>query len=105
MGVRLFGNRALVWCLAGIDYEMSELGSDDLVLGSGPCPLTPSVASHISLHSSVEAALISCSLVPRVTQIPYSAAVDLVAGLGVSQVVSEHLSSFLGLNFWILDKL
>ncbi|KAI5675578.1 hypothetical protein M9H77_06528 [Catharanthus roseus] len=29
------------------------------------------------------------NLVPRGTQIPYSAAVDLVAGLGVSQVVSE----------------
>ncbi|KAI5655077.1 hypothetical protein M9H77_32264 [Catharanthus roseus] len=26
-------NRALVWCLAGIDYEMPELGSDGLVLG------------------------------------------------------------------------
>ncbi|KAI5673498.1 hypothetical protein M9H77_13862 [Catharanthus roseus] len=30
MGVRLFCNRALVWCLAGIDYEMPELGSDGL---------------------------------------------------------------------------
>ncbi|KAI5667818.1 hypothetical protein M9H77_17671 [Catharanthus roseus] len=26
-------NRALVWCLAGIDYEMLKLGSDGLVLG------------------------------------------------------------------------
>ncbi|KAI5657277.1 hypothetical protein M9H77_26070 [Catharanthus roseus] len=28
---RLLWNRALVWCLAGIDYEMPELGSNDLV--------------------------------------------------------------------------
>ncbi|KAI5682989.1 hypothetical protein M9H77_04217 [Catharanthus roseus] len=33
------------------------------------------------------------SLVPRGTQIPYSAAVDLVAGLGVSQMVSKHLGT------------
>ncbi|KAI5661865.1 hypothetical protein M9H77_21188 [Catharanthus roseus] len=26
-------NRALIWCLAGIDYEMLKLGSDGLVLG------------------------------------------------------------------------
>ncbi|KAI5680954.1 hypothetical protein M9H77_02181 [Catharanthus roseus] len=30
---------------------------------------------------------------PRGTQMPYSAAVDLVAGLGTSQVVSEHLGT------------
>ncbi|KAI5683410.1 hypothetical protein M9H77_04638 [Catharanthus roseus] len=42
---------------------------------------------------------------PRGTQIPYLVAVDLVAGLGVSQVVSECLGLFLGLNCWILDKL
>ncbi|KAI5683859.1 hypothetical protein M9H77_05087 [Catharanthus roseus] len=33
MGVRLFCNQALVWCLAGIDYEMPKLGCDGLVLG------------------------------------------------------------------------
>ncbi|KAI5653594.1 hypothetical protein M9H77_30781 [Catharanthus roseus] len=33
------------------------------------------------------------SLVPRGTQIPYSTAVDLVAGLGVSHVVSERLGT------------
>ncbi|KAI5661639.1 hypothetical protein M9H77_20962 [Catharanthus roseus] len=26
-------NRALIWCLASIEYEMPELGSDGLVLG------------------------------------------------------------------------
>ncbi|KAI5672711.1 hypothetical protein M9H77_13075 [Catharanthus roseus] len=36
MGERLLWNRALIWCLAGIDYEMPELGSDDCVLGSRP---------------------------------------------------------------------
>ncbi|KAI5667763.1 hypothetical protein M9H77_17616 [Catharanthus roseus] len=63
---RLFGNRSLIWCLASIDYEMPDLGSDDLVLGSGRCPWSQTVAF----------------LVSRGTQIPYSAAVDLVAGLG-----------------------
>ncbi|KAI5653298.1 hypothetical protein M9H77_30485 [Catharanthus roseus] len=33
MGVRLFCNRAFVWCLAGINCEMPELRSDGLVLG------------------------------------------------------------------------
>ncbi|KAI5682776.1 hypothetical protein M9H77_04004 [Catharanthus roseus] len=42
-----------------------------------------------------------CSLVPRGTLIPYSVAVSLVEGLGVSQLVSEHLGS----NCWILDEL
>ncbi|KAI5666669.1 hypothetical protein M9H77_16522 [Catharanthus roseus] len=41
MGVRLFHNRALVWCLAGFDYEMPELSSNDLVMGSGLCPWSP----------------------------------------------------------------
>ncbi|KAI5649287.1 hypothetical protein M9H77_35292 [Catharanthus roseus] len=31
--VHFFCNQAFVWCLAGIDYEMPELGSDGLVLG------------------------------------------------------------------------
>ncbi|KAI5663727.1 hypothetical protein M9H77_23050 [Catharanthus roseus] len=111
MGVRLLSNRALVWCLAGIDYEMPKLDFNDLVLGFGPCPLSPIVALHISLHSGVEAVLMCldsrrlpscarnlyvsssiasglgscfrvCSLVPRGTHIPYSAAVDLVASCG-----------------------
>ncbi|KAI5653828.1 hypothetical protein M9H77_31015 [Catharanthus roseus] len=69
------------------------------------------VAFHVSLHSGVEAAVMcldslelpnllprgwalvfgTYSLVPRGTQISYSATVDLVAGLRISQVVSEHL--------------
>ncbi|KAI5682847.1 hypothetical protein M9H77_04075 [Catharanthus roseus] len=108
---------------------MPELGSDDLVLGSGLCPWSPTVALHVLFNLSVEAALMcldaltlsSCArnlhissgwlgaqqaievlgqefldqisperqmvvfycgtynLVPRGTQIPYSAAIDLVA--------------------------
>ncbi|KAI5668216.1 hypothetical protein M9H77_18069 [Catharanthus roseus] len=51
------GRLALVWCLAGIDYEMSELDSDDLVLGSKLCLWSSIVALHISLHSGIEVAL------------------------------------------------
>ncbi|KAI5664537.1 hypothetical protein M9H77_23860 [Catharanthus roseus] len=102
MGVWLFCNRALVWCLSSIDYEMLELGSDDLVRGFGLCPWSPSVALLVLLNLGVEVALMyldslrlpnyaqnphinSRRLVARGTQIPYSATVDLVAGFGVSQ--------------------
>ncbi|KAI5658186.1 hypothetical protein M9H77_26979 [Catharanthus roseus] len=90
-------------CLAGIDYEILELGSDDLILGFGLCLWRPTIALHVHLNSGVEAALIcldscrlpSCARTPhltqdgqrrvlRGTQIPYLAAVDLVVGLGVS---------------------
>ncbi|KAI5653571.1 hypothetical protein M9H77_30758 [Catharanthus roseus] len=57
---------------------------------------------------SPEGVLFYCgayNLVQRGTQMSYSAAVDLVAGLGASQVVSELLGSILGLKRWILDKL
>ncbi|KAI5667539.1 hypothetical protein M9H77_17392 [Catharanthus roseus] len=118
IGVRLFGNRTIVWCLASIDYEMQELDSDDLVLGSGLCPWSLTVALYVSLNLGqtkarlelvVKFCFLLCreilliigpelgsrfgthSLVPRGTQIPYSATVDLVTGLGVSQVVSGHL--------------
>ncbi|KAI5682248.1 hypothetical protein M9H77_03476 [Catharanthus roseus] len=57
MGVRLFCNRALVWCLAGIDYEMLELCFDDLVKGFGLCPWSPTIALHVLLNLGVEAAL------------------------------------------------
>ncbi|KAI5662616.1 hypothetical protein M9H77_21939 [Catharanthus roseus] len=56
---RLFGNRALVWCLAGIDYDMPKFDSDDLFVGSRPCPSSPTVAPCVSLHSDVEAADVS----------------------------------------------
>ncbi|KAI5670570.1 hypothetical protein M9H77_10934 [Catharanthus roseus] len=105
MRVRLFGNRAIVWCLAGIDYKMSKLDFDDPISGFEPCPWSPTVALHVSLNSGVEAALMTYSLVSRDTQIRYSPAVDLVAGLGVSHVVSEHLGLLLGVNCWGLDKL
>ncbi|KAI5658175.1 hypothetical protein M9H77_26968 [Catharanthus roseus] len=55
--MRLFGNRALVLYLASFEYEMPELGSDDLVLGSGLCPWSPTVVLHVSLNSGVDDAL------------------------------------------------
>ncbi|KAI5648764.1 hypothetical protein M9H77_34769 [Catharanthus roseus] len=57
LGERLFGKQALVWCLPGIDYEMPKFDSDDLVVGSGPCPSNPTVALFFSLHSGIEATL------------------------------------------------
>ncbi|KAI5671318.1 hypothetical protein M9H77_11682 [Catharanthus roseus] len=110
MGVRLFGNRVLVWRLAGIDYEMPKLDSDDLVMGSGLYPWSPTVALHVRLNLDFPAALETLmtirdtinrsssrrgvlvrvspeghtySLVPRDMQIPYSATVDLVSELGM----------------------
>ncbi|KAI5661821.1 hypothetical protein M9H77_21144 [Catharanthus roseus] len=126
----------------GTRHRDAGLVSDDLVLGSEPCPLSPIVALHVFLHSGVEAALMClyslrlpscarnpysgsstsivkikvflrilhkmvsvasglgsrffCSLVPRGTQIPYSAAIDLVAGLGVSQVEGTLVSESSG---------
>ncbi|KAI5652523.1 hypothetical protein M9H77_29710 [Catharanthus roseus] len=50
-------HRALVWYLAGIDYEMSELGSDDFVVGSRLYPWSPIVTLHVILNSGVETAL------------------------------------------------
>ncbi|KAI5672311.1 hypothetical protein M9H77_12675 [Catharanthus roseus] len=44
-------------CLAGIDYEMPKLVFDDLVMGSGLCLWSPTVALHVLLNSSVETAL------------------------------------------------
>ncbi|KAI5669061.1 hypothetical protein M9H77_18914 [Catharanthus roseus] len=102
MGELLLWNRTLVWCLAGIDYEMPELGSGDLILGSGPCPWSLIVALHVSLNSGIEAALMcldslrlpKCARNPHIgssisfvkiikENMPYSAVVNLVAGLGV----------------------
>ncbi|KAI5658961.1 hypothetical protein M9H77_27754 [Catharanthus roseus] len=112
MGVQLFCNRALVWCLAGIDYEILELGSDDLIKGSELFPWSPTVTLHVLLNLGVEATLMcldslrlpiyarnphlgssisinSGHLVPRGTQMPNSITVDLVVGLGIS-----HQNSF-----------
>ncbi|KAI5666770.1 hypothetical protein M9H77_16623 [Catharanthus roseus] len=60
--LRLFGNRALVWCLTGIDYEMSKFDFDDLIMGSGPCPWSPTVALCVCLHSGVEVVLMCLDL-------------------------------------------
>ncbi|KAI5678071.1 hypothetical protein M9H77_09021 [Catharanthus roseus] len=99
---------------------MPELSSDGLILGIW----TLSVEPHCCITCSfkiwgVEVALIfgsnlprrayilcyERSSMPRGTQMPYLAAVDLVVELGASQVISEHLCSILGLKRWILDKL
>ncbi|KAI5681608.1 hypothetical protein M9H77_02836 [Catharanthus roseus] len=55
-------NRALVRYLAGIDYEVPELSSDGLVLGSRLCPWSPTVALHVLLNLGVEAALMCLDL-------------------------------------------
>ncbi|KAI5683179.1 hypothetical protein M9H77_04407 [Catharanthus roseus] len=105
-----YGNRALVWCLACIDYEMLELDSDDLVMLWDPDFVRGARLLHYMfiLNSGVEVALICLdalrlpsyartphvgssisgvkdgqSLVPRGTQIPYSSAVDLMAWLEI----------------------
>ncbi|KAI5673069.1 hypothetical protein M9H77_13433 [Catharanthus roseus] len=57
MGVRFFGNRALVRYLVGFDYEMLELGSDDLVLGSKLYLWSPTITLHVLLNSVVEAVM------------------------------------------------
>ncbi|KAI5672831.1 hypothetical protein M9H77_13195 [Catharanthus roseus] len=43
-------NRALVWCLAGIDYEMPELGFDGLVLGIRTLSMEPTVTLHVLIN-------------------------------------------------------
>ncbi|KAI5653268.1 hypothetical protein M9H77_30455 [Catharanthus roseus] len=53
----LLWNRALVRCLTGINYETPELGSDDLILGSGLCMWKSTIALHVLLNSGIEAAL------------------------------------------------
>ncbi|KAI5682713.1 hypothetical protein M9H77_03941 [Catharanthus roseus] len=40
----------------GIESKMPELVSDDLVMGSGLCPLSSAVALHVLLNSGVEVA-------------------------------------------------
>ncbi|KAI5653255.1 hypothetical protein M9H77_30442 [Catharanthus roseus] len=69
-------NRSLVWCSAGIDYEMPELGSDGLVLRIRTLSVEPPVTLHVLLNSGRR----SCADIDsgRGTQISYSAAVDLV---------------------------
>ncbi|KAI5667313.1 hypothetical protein M9H77_17166 [Catharanthus roseus] len=75
MGMRLFGNRALVWSLAGFDYEMPELCSDDLVMGSELYLWSPNMSLHVSLNSGVEAALMCLDLlrIPSCARNPHVA--------------------------------
>ncbi|KAI5673488.1 hypothetical protein M9H77_13852 [Catharanthus roseus] len=70
-----YGNRALVWCLADINYEMPEFGSDDLVMLWDPDFVrSPTVALHVLLSSGVESTVIcldsfrlpSCARTPHV---------------------------------------
>ncbi|KAI5667834.1 hypothetical protein M9H77_17687 [Catharanthus roseus] len=65
MGARLFCNRALIWCLAGIDYEMPELGSDGLVLGIRTLSVEPHCC--ITRRSRAQQATKSCKVVDRIT--------------------------------------
>ncbi|KAI5657982.1 hypothetical protein M9H77_26775 [Catharanthus roseus] len=97
-----------------IDYEMPELFSDDLVMGSGLCLWSPTIALYALLNLGVEAALMcldslklpSCLtqdeqrrskprkyLVSRGTMITYSDTVNLVEGLGVSHSMSRITKS------------
>ncbi|KAI5667913.1 hypothetical protein M9H77_17766 [Catharanthus roseus] len=74
---------------------------DDLVMGSRLCPWNLTVAVHVLLNLGIVAILMCLDslrllsyartphVVPRGTQIPYSVAVNPVAGLEVSQVVLE----------------
>ncbi|KAI5680719.1 hypothetical protein M9H77_01946 [Catharanthus roseus] len=55
--VWLLWNRALIRCLVGIDYNMPELVSNDLIMRSRLCPWSPTVALHFLLNSGVEAKL------------------------------------------------
>ncbi|KAI5673809.1 hypothetical protein M9H77_14173 [Catharanthus roseus] len=130
MGVRLFviKHSYVVWRV--LTTRCRNLVPMASFWGSGLCLWSPTVALYIILERSgapratevlgqefldqispeghIFMVLFYCgayNLVPRGTQMPYSAAVDLVAGLGASQVVSEHLGSILGLKRWILDKL
>ncbi|KAI5677123.1 hypothetical protein M9H77_08073 [Catharanthus roseus] len=56
-----------------IDYEIPELGSDDLVMGSGLCSWSPTVALHVLLNSGVEAALmyLDSFKLPNCTRTPH----------------------------------
>ncbi|KAI5683170.1 hypothetical protein M9H77_04398 [Catharanthus roseus] len=86
--LRLFGDQAPVWYSVGIDYEMPELDFDDLVLGSGLCPWSPTIALHISLNSGVEAALICLDSL----RLP-SRARNPHVGLGISivKIIKENV--------------
>ncbi|KAI5648705.1 hypothetical protein M9H77_34710 [Catharanthus roseus] len=75
--------------LATIDYEMPELGPDELVMLWDSDFVRGARLLHYILTQDGQKHNKLLNVVPRGMQIPYSAAVDLVAGLGVSQVVSE----------------
>ncbi|KAI5653213.1 hypothetical protein M9H77_30400 [Catharanthus roseus] len=74
--VQLLWNRTLIRCLAGIDYKMLEVVSDDLVMGSGLCLWSLTTALHALLNSGIEAALMcldlfrlpNCVRTPHLTQ-------------------------------------
>ncbi|KAI5673070.1 hypothetical protein M9H77_13434 [Catharanthus roseus] len=100
------GARNWGWSQGRSDYEMPELGSDDLILGFGLRTLTQDTQKHdkplkfwlgvldpfyLEGHEFMFCFVFLrpvsvVNLVPRGTQVPYSAAIDLVAGSGVSQV-------------------
>ncbi|KAI5663870.1 hypothetical protein M9H77_23193 [Catharanthus roseus] len=110
MGVRLFVIERSYGVWLVLTTRCRNLVPMDSFWGSGLCPWSPIVALHVNLNSGRRSCAdrsrshfsISCfllkltqdgqrynkplNLVPRGTQISYSATVDLVAELGVSQV-------------------
>ncbi|KAI5648867.1 hypothetical protein M9H77_34872 [Catharanthus roseus] len=98
----------LVWCLAGIDYKILELDSNDLVFLSGPCLLSPTVALCISLHSSVEAALMCLDSLrlPSYARNPHRIPKSFIRGRSYEfQDKVQLLDHAFRLHFWTVDML
>ncbi|KAI5673451.1 hypothetical protein M9H77_13815 [Catharanthus roseus] len=89
----------LVRCLAGFDYEMPKLDSDDLVSRSGLCPWSPIVALHVSLNSGIEAALMCLDSLrlPSCVRNPHIGLSINISG----QIEARYTAEVLGLEFWI----
>ncbi|KAI5677393.1 hypothetical protein M9H77_08343 [Catharanthus roseus] len=95
MGLRLFGNRALILCLAGIDYEMLKLGSDGLVLGIRTL-LTQDGQRYNKL----------LNLVPKGMQLSYSATIDLMFefwGHSFPKVLAIKLGKSSSSHYWVYE--
>ncbi|KAI5652277.1 hypothetical protein M9H77_29464 [Catharanthus roseus] len=91
MGVRLFviERSYVVWLISlersGVPRATEVLGQEFLD------QISPEGHRFMCYLFRLESSCGTYNLVPRGTQMPYSAVVDLVAGLGASQVVSELL--------------
>ncbi|KAI5657059.1 hypothetical protein M9H77_25852 [Catharanthus roseus] len=101
MGVWLFGNRALVWCLVGFDYEKPELDFDDLVSCFELCPWSPTVALHVYLNSGVEAALMCLDSLklPSYARNPHVGSSISIINSG--HIEARYIAEVLALEFWI----